>query len=418
MKKLNVYNFIRQLQSQGVEGATAEKIAFQTCHEQLQPLFDEEDYFDQLISSGLDPESAADIARKTAKAISRDPLERAGIRLKPLDPVHRNSYEVGEREHLVWKAINKEHIGAYLEAVDQYSIKTHALSDKAVRLLKMLFRMADFRTGRLEPTIETISNKVGYARATVVRLLTQLKEQGFLRWIRRSIKTKKAGERPRRRQTSNAYGFLSPASWPEIAKQAFLRVMQRRHIPLPDDFSHAKETDAATTEEMIESSPVSEWTQAIFAKKRSSNQKEEDNKSDLAETLASLGEAIEREEKRSETPPNRPLKNSQNSGFFREFNFEHLYSYKYSNNADIANLNPRKEDRDCLASASAGSADVLFNLKIEPDRFTTELHSLNLRSDQVSAILEHRKKRIEHRMMPLSPDEIGHLLIKTRQMKP
>ncbi|AFN57615.1 hypothetical protein FBY51_1864 [Zymomonas mobilis] len=414
----NMYNFLRQLQSQGMEGATAEKIAFETYHEQSLPLFDEEDYCDQLISRDLDLESAADIARKTAKALSRDPLERAEIRLKPLDPVHRNSYEVGEREHLVWKAINKEHIGAYLEAVDQYSIKTRALSDKAVRLLKMLFRMADFRTGRLEPTIETISNKVGYARATVVRLLTQLKEQGFLRWIRRSIKIKKEGERPRRRQTSNAYGFLSPASWPEIAKQAFLRVMQRRQIPLPDDFSHAKETDAATTEEMIESSPVSEWTQAIFAKKRSSNQKEEDNKSDLAETLASLGEAIEREEKRSETPPNRPLKKPQNSGFFREFNFEHLYSYNYSNNTDIANLNPKKEDSDCLASASAGSADVLFNLKTETDRFTTELHSLNLRSDQVSAILQHRKKRIEHHMMPLSPNEIADLLIKTRQMKP
>ncbi|TQL14980.1 hypothetical protein FBY58_1812 [Zymomonas mobilis] len=418
MKKLNAYNFIRQLQSQGVDGATAEKIAFQTYHEQSQPLFDEEDYCDQLISRGLDPESAADIARKTANAISRDPLELAGIRLKPLDPVHRNSYEVGEREHLVWKAINKEHIGAYLEAVDQYSIKTRALSDKAVRLLKMLFRMADFRTGRLEPTIETISNKVGYARATVVRLLTQLKEQGFLRWIRRSIKIKKEGERPRRRQTSNAYGFLSPASWPEIAKQAFLRVMQRKHIPLPDDFSHAKETDAAATEEMIESLPVVEWSQEIFAQKRSANQKEEGNNSELAKTLASLGDAIEREEKRSETPPNRPLKKPQNSGFFREFNFEHLSNYKYFNNTDIANLNSIKADRDCLASANAGSADVIFDLKTEPDHFTTELHSLNLRSDQVSAILQHRKKRIENGWMSLSPKDTAKLLIKTRQMKP
>ncbi|MFT9180421.1 MAG: helix-turn-helix domain-containing protein, partial [Zymomonas mobilis] len=87
--------------------------------------FDEIEYFDQMVSNGVDPETAADIARKTAIARRRDPLERATrykIRRRMPDPVHRDSYEVGEREKSVWKPVNPQEIGAYLEAVDQYSI--------------------------------------------------------------------------------------------------------------------------------------------------------------------------------------------------------------------------------------------------------------------------------------------------------
>ncbi|AEH63654.1 helix-turn-helix domain-containing protein [Zymomonas mobilis] len=374
MTKVSASNLIQQLQSQEDTSATTDKLVFRSYNEQPpQPEFDENDYFRQLVKSGLDAESAADIAHKTAQAKFLDPLEHAEIRLKPLDPVHRNSYEVGEREHLVWKAINKDHIGAYLEAVDQYSIKTRALSDKAVRLLKMLFRMADFRTGRLEPTLETISEKVGFARATVVRLLRQLKEQGFLRWIRRSIRIKKEDARPQRRQTSNAYGFLSPASWPEIAKQAFLHVMQRRHIPLPDDFSHAQENEAATTEEMLESLPVKEFAEVI------------------------MGETEKGEKKERKIPPDRPLKKPQNSGFLREFNFDTLYSYSYLYNNALETSKTRKD---------------------QTDPFLLALYARKFRTDQNAAILQHRKKRKKLGWMPLSPDEIAQLLIKTRQMKP
>ncbi|MFT8662645.1 MAG: helix-turn-helix domain-containing protein [Zymomonas mobilis] len=442
----SAYHFLRQLQDQGVDGATAEKIAHQAyTHYKEAEAFDEAAYYRQMVENGAEPLAAADIARKTGEAKRRDPLERYGIRLKPRrtpDPVHRDSYDVGERENTVWKPVNPNEIGAYLEAVEQYSINNKGLSDKAVRLLKMLFRMADFKTGRLEPTLETICQKVGYARATVARLLKQLQELGFLRWIRRSIKIKADGKGPRRKQTSNAYGFLSPKYWPELARQVFERVMRRRNTPLSDDLAHAKATDKAETEAMIESLPTEDWTKEIFAQKRAqrptdTEKNKEEQPSELAETLASLAKSIERAEQEEQekqletaaqadqgevkthpqTSKEDTSKTPQFSGIEREFNFDTLSRYSYLNNNDRSKFQ-KKVDKDCLAPANAGSAGANLSSKPEPDHFTKELNTLNLRPDQVAAVLQHRNKRREQRMMYLSPKEITDLLIKTKQMLP
>ncbi|MFT8736810.1 MAG: helix-turn-helix domain-containing protein [Zymomonas mobilis] len=392
--------------------------------------FDEIEYFDQMVSNGVDPRDAADIARKTALARRRDPLERS-TRYKPRripDPVHRDSYEVGERENSVWKPVNPNEIGAYLEAVDQYSIKTKGLSDKAVRLLKMLFRMVDFKTGRLEPTLDTICDSVGYARATVVKLLRQLQDLGFIRWIRRSIKIKADGKGPRRKQTSNAYGFLSPKAWPELARQVFERVMRRRNAPVPDDIDHAQEADKAETKAIIESLSPEDFVREISGAKAPNA---------LTDSLIQLAKSIEREEQREQaeqakkaaqaeqnevkspfpnlkedTPKTPPIPAKQ-----REFNSYTLSCYSYLNNNDAKKFETTERNKDCLAPANAGSTGVILDTKPEPNRFTKELNTLNLRPDQVAAVLEHRNKRREQRMMPLSPKDIAELLIKTDQMR-
>ncbi|TQL24980.1 hypothetical protein FBY54_1859 [Zymomonas mobilis] len=394
--------------------------------------FDEIEYFDQMVSNGVDPETAADIARKTAIARRRDPLERSTrykIRRRTPDPVHRDSYEVGEREKSVWKPVNPQEIGAYLEAVDQYSIKTKGLSDKAVRLLKMLFRMVDFKTGRLEPTLDTICDSVGYARATVVKLLRQLQDLGFIRWIRRSIKIKADGKGPRRKQTSNAYGFLSPKSWPELARQVFERVMRRRNTPVPDDIDHAQEADKAETKAIIENLPPVEFMKEISGAKAPNA---------LTDSLIQLAKSIERadqleQEKQakkaaqadqekvktsSKTSKEDTSKKPQISDNQREFNSYTLSCYNYLNNTGAKKFETTEENKDCLAPALAGATGVILDTKPEPDRFTKELNTLNLRPDQVATIIQHRNKRREQRMMPLSPKDIADLLIKTRQMRP
>nr|ADC33931.1 hypothetical protein ZZM4_0166 [Zymomonas mobilis subsp. mobilis ZM4 = ATCC 31821] len=394
--------------------------------------FDEIEYFDQMVSSGCDPETAADIARKTAIARRKDPLERATrykIRRRTPDPVHRDSYEVGEREKSVWKPVNPQEIGAYLEAVDQYSIKTKGLSDKAVRLLKMLFRMVDFKTGRLEPTLDTICDSVGYARATVVKLLRQLQDLGFIRWIRRSIKIKADGKGPRRKQTSNAYGFLSPKAWPELARQVFERVMRRRNAPIPDDIDHAQEADKAETKAIIENLPPVEFMKEISGAKAPNA---------LTDSLIQLARSIERADQReqeeqakkavqadqqevktpSQTPKEDTSKKPQISDNQREFNSYTLSCYSYLYNTDDHKFETTEKNMDCLAPANAVSADVVLENKPETDHFTKELNNLNLRPDQVAAVLQHRNKRREQHMMPLSPKDIAHLLIKTRQIRP
>ncbi|WP_261906772.1 cyclic nucleotide-binding domain-containing protein [Zymomonas mobilis] len=441
----DAYRCLRQLQDQGVDGATSEKIAYQAYkHHKEAENFDEAAYFKELVDTGIDAAMAANMARKTAEAKRRDPLERYGIRLKSRrtpDPVHRDSYDVGEREKSVWKPVNPNEIGAYLEAVEQYSIKTKSISDKAVRLLKMLFRMVDFKTGRLEPTLDTICEWAGYSRATVVRLLKQLQENNFIRWIRRSIKVKTDGAGPRRKQTSNAYGFLSPKAWPDLARQVFERVMRRRNAPVSADFAHAQLADKAETEAMIESLPTEDWTREIFAQKRaqqstSSDEKEEPD--DLAETLASFAKSIERAEqqeqeeraKKAAQTDETALKISpqisredtskmpQISAHEREFNSDTLSRYNYFNNNGADQFKNEKGNKDCTAPAAAGSADAICERKPDSDPFLSTLKARDYRPDQITACLNHRDKRKKNGWMPLSPDETARLLIQTRQMRP
>ncbi|MFT8555467.1 MAG: helix-turn-helix domain-containing protein [Zymomonas mobilis] len=394
--------------------------------------FDEIEYFDQMVSNGVDPETAADIARKTAIARRRDPLERATrykIRRRTPDPVHRDSYEVGEREKSVWKPVNPQEIGAYLEAVDQYSIKTKGLSDKAVRLLKMLFRMVDFKTGRLEPTLDTICDRVGYARATVVKLLRQLQDLGFIRWIRRSIKIKADGKGPRRKQTSNAYGFLSPKAWPDLARQVFERVMRRRNAPIPDDIDHAQEADKAETKAIVESLPPEDFVKAISGDKEPT---------ELTDSLIQLAKSIERAEQReqeeqakkaaqagqeevktsSQTSKEDTSKKPQISDNQREFNSYTLSCYSYLSNSHHTKLKTKEEVKDCTAPAAAGSADAICDRKPNSDPFLSTLKARGYRPDQITACLNHRDKRKKNGWMPLSPDETARLLIQTRQMRP
>ncbi|MFT9263135.1 MAG: helix-turn-helix domain-containing protein [Zymomonas mobilis subsp. pomaceae] len=394
--------------------------------------FDEIEYFDQMVSNGVDPETAADIARKTAIARRRDPLERATrykIRRRMPDPVHRDSYEVGEREKSVWKPVNPQEIGAYLEAVDQYSIKTKGLSDKAVRLLKMLFRMVDFKTGRLEPTLDTICDRVGYARATVVKLLRQLQDLGFIRWIRRSIKIKADGKGPRRKQTSNAYGFLSPKAWPELARQVFERVMRRRNTPIPDDIDHAQEADKAETKAIVESLPPEDFVKAISGDKEPT---------ELTDSLIQLAKSIDRAEQReqeeqakkaaqagqeevktsSQTPKDDTSKKPPISGNQREFNSYTLSCYTYLSNSDHTKLKTKKEVKDCTAPAAAGSANAIGDQKTDNDPFLSTLKARGYRTDQITICLNHKDKRKINGWMPLSPDEIARLLIQTKQMRP
>ncbi|MCP9308710.1 helix-turn-helix domain-containing protein [Zymomonas mobilis] len=386
--------------------------------------FDEIEYFDQMVSNGVDPRDAADIARKTAIARRRDPLERATrykIRRRMPDPVHRDSYEVGEREKSVWKPVNPQEIGAYLEAVDQYSIKTKGLSDKAVRLLKMLFRMVDFKTGRLEPTLDTICDRVGYARATVVKLLRQLQDLGFIRWIRRSIKIKADGKGPRRKQTSNAYGFLSPKAWPELARQVFERVMRRRHAPIPDDIDHAQEADKAETKAIVESLPPEDFVKAISGDKEPTELiqlAKSIERADQREQEEQAKKAAQAGQEKVKTPKEDTSKKSQISDNQREFNSYTLSCYSYLSNTDDHKFETTEKDMDCLAPANTASTGGVLENKPETDRFTKKLYTLNLRPDQVAAILQHRNKRKEQRMMPLSPKDIADLLIKTGQMCP
>lgn len=95
------------------------------------------------------------------------------------------------------------------------------LKDSGLQVLRaLLFQFLNCRTGRLDPSIDTIARHVGHSRQTIVSALQRLRAAGFISWVQRVVMVDVDGQlRPR--QTSNAYtvgaglqaaGFM-PSGW-------------------------------------------------------------------------------------------------------------------------------------------------------------------------------------------------------------
>ena len=80
-------------------------------------------------------------------------------------------------------------------------------------LYVLLFDFLNYRTGRLDPSLDTIAAKAGCCRRAVVDALARLRDLGLLHWQRRCEETRDAEGRFRLRQRTNAYGLLPPSQW-------------------------------------------------------------------------------------------------------------------------------------------------------------------------------------------------------------
>jgi hypothetical protein len=130
----------------------------------------------------------------------------------------------------VWKfrPIDRNDRARILHLAEQLNVRTRlrgqhggCLKDSGLQVLRaLLFRFLDCRTGRLDPSIDTIAAAVGHCRQTVVTALGRLKAAGFIDWVQRVVLVDVDGHR-RPHQTSNAYvigkghapaGFM-PSGW-------------------------------------------------------------------------------------------------------------------------------------------------------------------------------------------------------------
>ena len=80
-------------------------------------------------------------------------------------------------------------------------------------LYALLFDFLNYRTGRLDPSLDAIAAKAGCCRRAVVDALARLRDLGLLAWQRRCEETRDAEGRFRLRQRTNAYGLLPPSQW-------------------------------------------------------------------------------------------------------------------------------------------------------------------------------------------------------------
>lgn len=88
----------------------------------------------------------------------------------------------------------------------------------------------DFKSGDINPAIETIARVGRISKTTVVRALARLKAMNILDWIRRTEKTGNDGLfGPQRRQISNAYWF-TPERLPARVLQRLRDLLARRRL--------------------------------------------------------------------------------------------------------------------------------------------------------------------------------------------
>lgn len=148
---------------------------------------------------------------------------------RKLDPTWRNSYDINDPRAQVstvhWEVTaDKRDAFAFFDvfkkSVWDYSAhirgkgKQMPICANAERVLRALIGFMDFKTGRCDPTLDSIAAASKLSRRTVVRQLQVLRERCGIEWVRRTVRTGNApGYGPQRKQTSNSY-FIDLAKVP------------------------------------------------------------------------------------------------------------------------------------------------------------------------------------------------------------
>jgi hypothetical protein len=208
-------------------------------------------------------------------------------------PVRRLSRARGRCEAVFWRSTDKRKVRQIVTAARRYELATRqagqrngALGPIAIEILDLFANLVDFRTGRLDPSIDFMRAKLRRSRDAITRALRALHDHGFLDWLRRFVPTGNEGRGPQVQQTSNAYRM-------SLSARA-LRLMGRLFTPAPapDDFSQAQAQAAETYREQVNCLSLPDRARHVI-----------DADNPLAEALARLGSLIQEREsaKRSES---------------------------------------------------------------------------------------------------------------------
>jgi hypothetical protein len=200
-------------------------------------------------------------------------------------PVRRASHRKGHYEAAFWRPIARHEAKAILMAAKRFELSERQPGDRcgplgsvAIELLELLIGLVDFRTGRLDPSIETMMRRLKRSKDAIVRAMSNLRRHGFIDWLRRYEPTGRDGRGPQLRQASNAYRLCLPNSMHRLL--GFFGMT----VPAPDDHIHARASIDALAEEQLGSLPLDEWATAIA------------NDDLIGHTLARFGRAIEQRE--------------------------------------------------------------------------------------------------------------------------
>lgn len=132
-------------------------------------------------------------------------------------PIRRNSRPAGKCESVFWESTNRTEVQQIVLAAKKFERankqpgkRTGPLGTIAIEILEYFANVVDFRTGRLEPSIETMKLALCRSRDAICRALDALRTHGFVDWLRRFVPTGNDGAGPQVQQTSNAYKLSLP----------------------------------------------------------------------------------------------------------------------------------------------------------------------------------------------------------------
>jgi len=188
-------------------------------------------------------------------------VKKAGAKLagkKPgSSPVHRNSFDVDDAEARIGRRLGDgsvrqaiAYIETLLETAHQLYLRDRRKEDPErlrksdLLVLRTLLTgpWLDYKTGHLDPAHQTIADKAGVDRTTVLRALKRLSFHGLLKWVRRTRRVAEKGSAgPQRAQTSNAYGFdwrrkMESGVWhrfKELLDRRLERMAPKGSMPVP-----------------------------------------------------------------------------------------------------------------------------------------------------------------------------------------
>ena len=206
------------------------------------------------------------------------------------DPVRRGSRRAGTCEAGFWGKTSRQDVQKILMAARRYELtyklpgrRNGPLGGVALELLSLFANLVSFRTGRLEPSLNWICDKLRRSRDAVVRGLNALREHGFLEWMRRFEPTRHDGRGPQVRQVSNAYRLSAP-------KRAMALLGRWSGRPsLPDDDGIARDDRKA-----IEANHIASLDLSSFAAFQLGD-------TPLGRALAQMGQALDLRESAKRT---------------------------------------------------------------------------------------------------------------------
>lgn len=170
------------------------------------------------------------------------PRQRTG------EPVRRSSKLKG-REGIFWRPTTRQDVRQIVLAARKFELsgrlsgqRNGPLGFVAIEILELFANLVSFRTGRLDPSIETLMSRLKRSRDAIVRALQALRRHGFLDWLRRYEPTRNEGRGPQVKQASNAYRLFLPAKVRGLLGRYF------SPAPVSDDHSHRQQLAAAEIE--------------------------------------------------------------------------------------------------------------------------------------------------------------------------